>query len=140
MADRIGPAFRGELAAVGLGDGIGSAADGTLYFAASVSESDKAKAEAVLAAHDPTTPAPSVPPAPYVLFKTDVVTRMTDRRTRPVRRRPDGRHHAPAAHVDGLHAHRERRRLLRGAPGAVHGSLRRRPRGCPPGREVMIER
>lgn len=65
MTDKIGPSFPSELAAAGVPNAVAwDTATGALTRCLGVSDADFAKAEAVLAAHDPTKPAPT--PAPVV--------------------------------------------------------------------------
>ena len=76
MTDRIGPSFFSELQAAGVtcvSSYVNSTGD--ITYVEGTTDADKAKVEKLLTAHDPTKPGPA--PA-YSIYKTDVVSRMTD--------------------------------------------------------------
>jgi len=75
MSKPIGPSFAAELQAAGLRDGIGWDAQGGLLFGSDVAAGTRLAAQAVYAAHDPSTPAPAVVPSAVTRYQAEVYMR-----------------------------------------------------------------
>ncbi len=74
MTKRIGPSFVSELAAAGLiGPPFSWNADGTIIYGDDLTDEQRATLDGVVAAHDPTAPAPVVVPETVTKYQACVV-------------------------------------------------------------------